>query len=91
MNFFLSVEDFNYTTPIFVTALSSNHLQENIGLHKNINSVVRPVMGNIKILVYDLGLSLSERKKVHNLRTHLSKFFLLNTRVIAILLERNLL
>ena len=64
-----------------MTALSSNHLQENIALHDNINSVVRPVMGNIKILVYDLGLNASERAKVRTLRVYLSKFFLLNTRV----------
>ena len=64
-----------------MTALSSNHLQENIALHENINAVVRPVMGNIKILVYDLGLNASERQQVRILRISLSKFFLLNTRV----------
>ena len=64
-----------------MTALSSNHLQENIGLHENINSVVRPVMGNIKVLVYDLGLKASEREKVRILKTSLSKFFLLKARL----------
>ena len=62
--FFSVWEDSNITTPIFVTALSSNHFQENLDLQENINTVVRPVMGNIKIIVYDLGINKTEREKV---------------------------
>ena len=51
-----------------MTALSSNHFQENLDLLENINTVVRPVMGNIKVLVYDLGINSTERDKVRRFK-----------------------
>ena len=37
---------------------------------ENIDTVIRPVMGDIRIVVYDLGLNETERQKVFIL-THL--------------------
>ena len=46
--------------PIFVTGCSSNHFKENMGLLKNIEVIVRPVYKDLKIIVFDLGLTKKE-------------------------------
>ena len=48
------------TVPVFVTALSSNHFLENMGLLLNIEKIVRPVFNDLKIVVYDIGLKKQE-------------------------------
>ena len=46
--------------PVIVTALSSNHFKENMGLLANIDKVVRPVFKDVKIVVFDIGLKTQE-------------------------------
>ena len=46
--------------PVFVTACSSNHFKENMGLLKNIEVIVRPVYKDLKIIVFDLGITKEE-------------------------------
>ena len=46
----------NVSVPIFVTACSSNHFRENMRLLENIETVVRPVYKDLKIVLFDLGL-----------------------------------
>ena len=46
--------------PVIVTACSSNHFMENMGLLKNIETVVRPVYKDLKIVLFDLGLTKTE-------------------------------
>ena len=53
------------TVPVFVTALSSNHFKENMGLLLNIDTIVRPVFNDLKIVVFDLGLCPEEIEQVN--------------------------
>ena len=52
------------TVPVFVTACSSNHFFETLGLLKNIEGTVRPVYKDLKIIIYNLGLEEEEIKQV---------------------------
>ena len=68
------MEKFNLTThplpsndqsvPVFVTACSSNHFRENMGLLENIERVVRPVITDLKIVLFDLGLNTTQIEQV---------------------------
>ena len=54
----------NVTVPVFVTACSSNHFKENMGLLENIEKVARPVLKDLKIVLFDLGLNTVQIEKV---------------------------
>ena len=54
----------NVTVPVFVTACSSNHFRENLGLLENIERVVRPVFKDLKIVLFDLGLNAAQIEQV---------------------------
>ena len=51
-----AIDQYNITPPIFVTGCSTNHFKENMQLLENIEKVVRPVIPDLKIVVFDLGL-----------------------------------
>ena len=59
-----SIDQSNITVPVFVTACSSNHFRENLGLLENIERVVRPVFKDLKIVLFDLGLNAAQIEQV---------------------------
>ena len=54
----------NDAEPVVVTASSSDHFPETIGLFANLNLVLRKMKTNMKVIFYDLGLKSIEQKKV---------------------------
>ena len=68
-----TIDQSDILPPIFVTGCSSNHFKENMALLENIERIVRPVIKDLKIVVYDLGLKhATERNQVNN-QTNLYK------------------
>lgn len=53
--------------PTFVTALSDNHYEEFVGLHKNITRLRKTKYPRLVLIVYDIGLSVDNANRVQEI------------------------
>ena len=53
--------------PAIVTALSSTHYLEGLQLVENVNTVVRKKYPKVLLIMFDIGLSTSQREEVHTI------------------------
>ncbi|XP_052783055.1 uncharacterized protein LOC128219283 [Mya arenaria] len=61
--------------PVFVTAASSNHFTEVLGLIENMNAVVRRWMPHFTLYIFNLGLNNTELNQIRNVcRCHILRF-----------------
>lgn len=60
---------------IFLSASSSNHYNEMQAMFHNLHTVVYPLMPNVTVVLFDIGLTAEERKKTEqHCRCHVVRF-----------------
>lgn len=57
----------NIEIPVFVGGASSNHFGEGVRLIKHLNTLIRPAYPTMKLFIFDLGLTPSEKKQFGDL------------------------